>query len=121
MKLLCWLGSRRLWAVATLAVAVVIAAGSLTPANEMPQTLLWDKFNHFAGYGGLALCAGLAGVRVGTAWWLVAGYGVLIELAQTSVPGRMGGDVADMLANALGAALTLGLLSVARRFAARSA
>lgn len=116
--LLGWLSDRRLWAVAALAAAAAIALGSLTPADEMPQNLPWDKLNHFVGYGVLALCVGLSGLRIGPAWLLAAGYGVIIELAQAMVPGRMGGDGADMLANALGAALALLLLGVARRFSA---
>lgn len=111
-----WLRDRRLWAALALAAAVAIALGSLLPGDEMPRNLPWDKLNHFVAYGVLALLAGLAGVAAWPAWLAVAGYGVVVELAQIPVPGRLGGDVADMLANALGAALALALLGVARRF-----
>lgn len=121
MTLLHWLSDRRLWMAAALAVAALIAWGSLTPGDEMPQNLPWDKFNHFAGYGVLALCGGLTGMRIVPAWLLAAGYGVVIEFAQSAVPGRLGGDPADMLANALGAALALALLGLARCLAGRRA
>jgi VanZ family protein len=106
---------RRLWAVAAVAGAVAIAIGSLTPGDEMPQSLPWDKFNHFAGYAVLALLTGLAGVRAMLAWGMVSAYGVVIEFAQIAVPGRLGADPADMLANALGTALGLVALIMARR------
>ncbi|MCG7599546.1 VanZ family protein [Halomonas sp. McH1-25] len=109
------LRDRRLWAAAAIAAAVAIAIGSLTPGDEMPQNLPWDKFNHFAGYAVLALLTGLAGWRGLFGWGVVSVYGVAIELAQTAVPGRLGADPADMLANALGAALGLLLLAAIRR------
>lgn len=111
-----WLRDRRLWAALALAAAVAIALGSLLPGEEMPRNLPWDKLNHFVAYGVLALLTGLAGVAAWPAWLAVAAYGVAIELAQIPVPGRLGGDVADMLANALGATLALAVLGVARRF-----
>lgn len=81
----------------------------------MPQNLPWDKFNHLAGYAVLAVLAALAGLRILTAGTSVAAYGVAIEFAQMAVPGRLGADPADMLANALGVVLGLVLLAGIRR------
>lgn len=107
---------RWLAVVATLVVALVIAWGSLSPADELPSNLPWDKFNHLIAYAGLAFVAGLAGLRP---WWAVAlaiAYGVAIEFAQLGVPGRQGGDWLDILANSLGALLAWLMLVVWRRF-----
>jgi len=110
------LGDRRLWAIAALLAVVAIAWGSLLPGNALPSNLPWDKFNHFVAYGVLATLVHLAGTAAWPAWLIVSGYGIAIEYAQTAVPGRLGGDVADMLANALGAALALLAVRAARRF-----
>ncbi len=107
---------RRLWAALAVAAALVIALGSLTPGSEMPSGLPWDKFNHFVGYAGLAGLVGLAGVRLPRAFLLVAGYGIAIEVGQIAVPGRSGGDWADILANALGAACAVVVLAGIRRW-----
>ena len=107
---------RRLWGLLALASAGAIALGSLLPGSEMPRDLPWDKLNHFLAYGVLAALSGLAGLRARPAWLIVAGYGVAIEFAQIPVPGRLGGDPYDILANALGAAIALLLLVAMRRF-----
>lgn len=109
-------GERWLWTVAALLAAVAIAWGSLTPGEELPRDLPWDKFNHFVAYGALAALVHLAGISIWPAWLGASAYGVTIEYAQAAVPGRLGGDGADMLANALGAALALLALRVVRRF-----
>lgn len=114
MKCLALWQDRRLWIVAAILGALAIALGSLTPSDQMPQNLPWDKLNHFAGYAVLAILAGLAGWRGLPGWIGVAAYGVVIEFAQIAVPGRLGADPADMLANALGAALGLGMLWAGR-------
>ncbi|WP_355662459.1 VanZ family protein [Halomonas salifodinae] len=110
-----WHRRRRLWAVAALAAALLIALGSLTPGSEMPQALPWDKFNHFVGYAGLAGLLGLAGLRLPRAFAVAVAYGIAIEFAQIPVPGRSGGDWWDILANALGAGCAVLLLAAVRR------
>ncbi|MBF7054752.1 VanZ family protein [Halomonas sp. KAO] len=105
---------RRLWAALAVVAALIIVIGSLTPGNEMPRQLPWDKLNHFIGYAGLAGLLGLAGVRLPLTLLLVVGFGGIIEFAQLLVPGRSGGDWADILANGLGAATAVLLLAVLR-------
>lgn len=96
--------------------ALVIALGSLTPGSQMPSNLPWDKFNHFVGYGGLAGLIGLAGVHLPRAFLMAVLFGIVIEYLQIPVPGRSGGDWADILANSLGAVTAVFLLHGARRF-----
>ena len=105
---------RRGWAVLAWLAAAVIAWGSLTPGGDLPPTLPWDKASHFIGYAGLAGLVGLAGIRLPRAFLAVLLLGIAIEVAQLGVPGRSGGDPADMLANALGAGAALLLLWLLR-------
>lgn len=106
---------RRLWAALAVVVALAIALGSLTPGSQMPSNLPWDKANHFVGYAGLAGAIGLAGLRLPLAFLVAVLYGIAIEFAQIPVPGRSGGDWADILANSLGAAFAVLLLHGLRR------
>ncbi|UYG03927.1 VanZ family protein [Halomonas sp. LR3S48] len=109
----------RLWAVLAVLAAVAIAIGSLTPGSEMPTSLPWDKFNHFVGYAGLAGLAGLTGLPLARTFIAVVLYGICIEYLQVPVPGRSGGDWADILANSLGAAAAVLTLAGVRRFLLR--
>lgn len=112
---------RRRWAVLVCLAALVIAWGSLTPASELPETLPWDKASHFIGYAGLAGLVGLAGLRLSLAFLAALLLGVAIEFAQLPVPGRLGGDWRDILANGLGAATAaLGLHAFRRVCLGRS-
>ncbi|MFB9145315.1 VanZ family protein [Halomonas alkalicola] len=118
--LLTWLerlhDRRRLWAALAVLGALAIALGSLTPGSQMPSNLPWDKLNHFIGYAGLAGLIGLAGVRLPLAFLVAVLYGIAIEVAQIPVPGRSGGDWADILANSLGATFAVLLLAAFRRW-----
>jgi len=106
---------RRRWAVLACLAVLVVAWGSLTPASELPSRLPWDKASHFIGYAGLAGLVGLTGLRLPLAFLSGLLVGISIEYAQLLVPGRNGGDWADILANGLGAAVdTLGLYALRR-------
>ena len=105
---------RRLWAALAVLGAVAIALGSLTPGSEMPSNLPWDKANHFVGYAGLAGLIGLSGVRLPHAFLAAVLFGIAIEYSQIPVPGRSGGDWADIFANSLGAAVSVLLLALLR-------
>ncbi|MDZ7853844.1 MAG: VanZ family protein [Halomonas sp.] len=109
---------RRRWAVLACLAALVIAWGSLTPSSELPETLPWDKASHFIGYAGLAGLIGLAGVYLPLGFLAALLLGIAIEFAQLLVPGRSGGDWADILANGLGAGAALLLLVGLRKYLA---
>lgn len=106
----------RRWTVLACLAALVIAWGSLTPSSELPETLPWDKASHYIGYAGLAGLTGLAGVRLPLAFLATLLLGSVIEFAQLQVPGRSGGDWADMLANGLGAGTAVLLLFALRKY-----
>ncbi|QEM80154.1 VanZ family protein [Halomonas binhaiensis] len=91
------------WMLLALLVAALIGWGSLMPGDDLPEQMPWDKVNHFVGYAALSFLVWCTIRRHWRAWWLAFAYGVLIELAQMFVPGRLGGDLGDILANALGA------------------
>lgn len=110
-----WHDRRRLWAGLALAAALTVAWGSLMPSDELPRSLPWDKLNHFLGYAAIAGLGGLAGLRLTMAFAAAALFGVAIEFAQIAVPGRFGGDPADILANTLGAACAVLVLAGLRR------
>lgn len=112
---------RRLWAALAVLAALVIAWGSLMPATDLPGSLPWDKASHFIGYAGLAGLIGLAGVRLPRAFLASTLVGVAIEFAQIAVPGRLGGDWHDILANTLGAACAVAGLKALRRLRGRRA
>ncbi len=109
---------RHLWLWAPVAgyMAVIFALSGMasppTPARTSDKTL------HVVGYGGLGLVAlrataggALSGVTGGaaTAAWAIASlYGLTDEYHQSFVPERTA-DPADALADAVGAACTIGL------------
>lgn len=103
--------SRPSWTV--LLAALALAVGALALAPHPPSTLDtgWDKLHHVLAFAALAFCAQHAaqGSRWPSALWqgCVFAWGVLIELAQTQVPGRHG-DWPDLLADAVGMVLGVG-------------
>ena len=96
------------WQLVSLVLAVVVTTLALMPSPPQEVSLGWDKLNHTAAFCALAVVWRLA--FPGNAWrWvqLAAGLmalGVAIEVAQLFVPGRQA-DAADLLADALGAAV----------------
>lgn len=103
--------------VPALAWALIIFVLSSQPTLPNPAGID-DKPAHAATYGVLAVACliGLAGARAGrvsgrlalVAWVLATLYGVSDEWHQSFVPGRTP-DVADVLADAVGAALAVGV------------
>ncbi len=86
---------------------VAVAALSLLPQETIPETGLWDKWNHTLAYAVLALAGG-----VGFQGWrsmLMVGIGLVVlgaglELAQSVTPDR-DGSIYDALANLIGVAI----------------
>ncbi len=104
---------------ATLALLLaVITWLALTPKPPPEAGLLWDKLNHFGAFASLAV-AGYMGFQrrwVPVALGLLV-YGGSIEVLQALTPTRVG-DWVDLLADAIGIALGLGLAAVVARRAA---
>ena len=86
---------------------VAVIALSLLPQETLPETGLWDKWNHTLAYGVLALLGGF-----GLKGWrslLMVGVGLVVlgaglELVQSVTPDR-DGSIYDALANFVGVAI----------------
>lgn len=112
----------RLWTPVAIYMAAIFAVSSLSHPPSPPQ--ISDKVQHFAGYSGLGLvtlravaggqAAGVTAGAAATAWAIASAYGVSDEVHQRFVPGRAS-DLADVLADALGAAAgILGAFAIIR-------
>lgn len=113
------------WGVVLLAAATIFYVSVLVSPGPQPRELLgphWDTLFHVVGYAVFALVLAYA-----TANWrdlpyrravavlaVAIGYGVLIEIAQATVPYRQF-SYGDMLANAAGASLAIGWLLLESR------
>lgn len=95
-------------AFAGLFIAVTLLA--LLPMQELPVTTGWDKSNHVLAF--FVLLALLDAGWPARALWqkllVLLVYGIAIEGAQGFIPGRFASGL-DMLADAIGLALYLGL------------
>lgn len=98
-------------------LATVVGVAALTPGELAPTMTASDKVDHLLGFAALsaaamlALAPGLRSTLLASASMLA--YGVLIELLQTQVPGRYG-DVQDALADAVGVALGITMVTSLR-------
>jgi VanZ family protein len=97
------------WGIGALAVAVAVVV-CLVPTQELPRAFdINDKLNHVFGHTLLAVY--FAGLVARPAWWKVFVFllvlGVGIEFAQHYMHMGRHGDVRDVIANSLGAALGL--------------
>ena len=111
--------NRLFWTLLLAALGLGAAVLAIVPSPPQPLDTGWDKLNHVFAFAALAFCARLAaeGSRWPAAAWqgLVLAWGVLIELAQTQVPGRHG-EWPDVLANAAGMTIGLGAAWLALRW-----
>jgi VanZ family protein len=115
-----WRRGLWLWGPATIYALAIFAASSLsTPPS--PPSLLTDKHVHALAYAGLALVlvralsggrwSGLTVVAGLQAAMAAIAYGASDEWHQSFVPGRHA-ELWDLVADAVGAALALGVLGV---------
>lgn len=106
------------WRAALALLLAVITWLALTPAPPPEAALLWDKLNHLGAFACLAVAACM-GFRRG--WVVVAlgllAYGGLIEVLQSFTPTRVG-EWVDLLADAIGIALGLGIAKAMALWAA---
>jgi len=101
------MASARRWRWLFGALLLAVAALALMPAPPDSAGLGWDKLNHLAAFGALALCAVLGWRHQRSAMLAVLlallAYGGAIELLQSQVPNRQA-EWGDLLADALGIA-----------------
>lgn len=123
--------SKSFWFALFCWAATILWLSSLPP-QELPDSafLAWDKINHVLAYalGGwlaasalrLARPSASAVSRIIGAVILIAVFGVLDEVSQTSTPGRSGGSLGDWVADVLGAVVgALASIPTLRLFAGR--
>ena len=109
----------RIARVAFWIAALVVLYFALGPALEREPLTGWDKGNHVAAFGGLAvlgLVGWLARERAVVAG--LAGYGLAIEVLQLFAPGRHF-DLHDLAADGLGIAVGWCVWQVGRLAAAK--
>lgn len=109
---------RPLWRAWLVVLVTVVACAAFTPGTSAPTLGVGDKADHVLAFVALALAGALscrAGPRPALAVALaLLGYGALIEIVQTQVPGRYG-EWADLAADSLGTVLGLAAVSALRR------
>ena len=111
--------SARLRAMCRVLLPVLLLVVSwLAFAPATPEALSIaqvDKLKHLAAFAVLALVAHLGWLHAHRAvWWTATGlllFGVFIEVVQSQIPTRTA-SAADVLADAVGIALGLGLVRV---------
>jgi len=102
----------RLWFCMGLGIALVIAVLSLLPAQYVPTVDLWDKVKHTLAYVLLAFWFGSVVVRRSLLPLVLSlsAFGGLIELAQQWMQWGRSGELADLVANALGIGIGVALV-----------
>jgi len=90
-----------------MAALIAIAWASLVPQDVRPQTGFWDGWEHLAAYFVLGITGFIAFPSPShrlKMLVLIIVYGIVLEVMQGFLPGRMPG-VVDALANSIGAGL----------------
>lgn len=103
--------------IAFIIGVVILIVASLTPAQELPNTILTDKWAHFVAY---AMVMGAFGI--GSSDWrrrifgtlAIFALGATLEGLQSFVPGRQP-SVLDVGANTIGVLVGVGLAVLATR------
>lgn len=97
-------------------LVLAITVASLMPNFGPPSDFNVDKILHFLGYGAAAGLPFLGFRRNGQVWtaaFAMAPLGIVLEVLQDAVPGRMA-DTNDAIANLVGVALGMTLGPLAR-------
>jgi VanZ family protein len=109
---------RRVLSGAFYLASALVGVLSLVPNAAVPEMPVDDKTEHILAYAALGLLGGVASRR-GILPRLVLGlgtYGAVLELLQAFSPGRSP-EVADAVADIIGACLGAGMAVVLRRAA----
>jgi VanZ family protein len=107
---------RRLALGAFVVGLAVVATLLLLPAPILPETHIWDKFEHAGIFAALTAIGLFAFPERGRGWWLafsLIAFGSACEILQMYVPGREAA-VKDAVANAVGVLSATGLRSLLR-------
>jgi VanZ family protein len=100
------------WRAALGVLTVVVLYLALMPAPPRTLDTGWDKLNHALAFASLAVCSCFSGPasrrRLLIAGALLVGFGGLIELLQSQIPGR-DAEWGDLLADTIG--MVVGMLS----------
>ena len=101
---------------------LALIAGSLVPVDMSGAPDQSDKLFHFLAYGLMVFFwpAGWKGFRL-PPFWLAAGLGLLLEIAQGALPTGRFMDPLDVAANALGAGAGAAAALLRVKHAGRSA
>lgn len=114
--------SRLRYALALLVVGFILVMTLLpnAPAPSLPDIANVDKLMHAGAWGLLALVtfAPFFRSRALLCWLVLVAYGAAIEVLQSFVPPRSA-DVWDAVADAIGAALGVGVMLLWQRHRAR--
>ena len=107
-------GRRKLFRVATLLVAVVLAWLAFRPSTGMDAGLPWDKANHAASFVVLTVLTGCGwpGVGAGRMALIMLAAGTGIELVQGLPAVGRDADVWDVVADMAGAATGWAALTI---------
>lgn len=102
---------RRFWFSVGVAIAVAVAVLCLAPGRSIPDVNISDKIKHLAAFAMLAFWFGSILVRRDLLWLAVAllTFGALIEVAQEMMRLGRSGEIRDLIADALGIVLGLGV------------
>jgi len=106
---------RRVWRAAFAAVVALSLVMLFSPTTGPSGISVSDKLIHFLLFASLAVTGRLAGVPVVQLGIGLAGYAGASELLQSALPIERDGDVRDALADVLGVASGLVLVSLATR------
>jgi VanZ family protein len=103
------------------AYVLALIVGSLVPVDMSGAPDQSDKAFHFLAYGLMVFFwpAGWKGFRL-SPFWLAAGLGLLLEIAQGALPTGRFMDLRDVAANVLGAAVGAAV-ALRRKHGGRSA
>lgn len=100
------------WRAAFASAVLAVAWVSLLPPDDLPQDVaVSDKAVHALGYAVLGALAVLSGLRWLPAVAAVVAFGLLVEVAQ-GLSGYRSFEWADLLADAVGAAVGAGVVAV---------
>ena len=112
-----WLtpSARRGWQGGLALLVLTVCWLAFSPAPPVQVNTGWDKTNHLLAFATLAMVAEAAFWHVPRRRWrntaALLAFGLFIEAVQSQIPQRSG-EWPDLLADALGMALGLGVMAV---------